>query len=318
MRRRARGKTLPPLKSFPIQSVLASEALPDWPDGNIRTELFGDQNMSVINTNISAVKAANASNMASKALSSAMERLSTGKRINSAKDDAAGLAIATTMTGQVRGMNQAIRNSNDGIALAQTAEGSLSEVTNMLQRVRELAVQSKSGTYDANNRGYMQSEVTELTTQVNDILTNSKFNGVTLFSTTSGTDVTVAIQAGANATDTVTLTSKGIDGTLVSAAALDVTTSANAALTLTNVDSALGGISATRASLGAGQSRLESVVNNLNSNVTSLSDARSRIEDTDYSSETTALAKAQILSQASTAMIAQANQSQQSVLSLLR
>ncbi len=274
--------------------------------------------MSVINTNISALKAGNASNTASKMLSNAMERLSTGKRINSAKDDAAGLAIATNMTGQVRGMNQAIRNSNDGIALAQTAEGALNEVSNMLQRVRELAVQSKSGTYDDTNRGYMQSEVTELTTQINDILTNSQFNGVTLFSTTAGTDVTVDIQSGANASDTVTLTSTGIDGTLVDATALDVSDATAAAATLDNVDDALDSINATRASLGAGQSRLESAVNNLNSNITNLSDARSRIEDTDYSSETTALAKAQILSQASTAMIAQANQSQQNVLSLLR
>ena len=274
--------------------------------------------MSVINTNVSAIRAANASNTANKMLGAAMERLSTGKRINSAKDDAAGLAIANSMTGQVRGMSQAVRNANDGISLAQTAEGALGEVSNMLQRVRELAVQSKSGTYDATNRGFLQNEVTELTTQINDILTNSKFNGVTLFSTTAGTDVTVAIQSGANATDTVTLTSKGIDGTKVSATALDVTTVALSSTTLANVDSAMGSINATRASLGAGQSRLESAVKNLSSNITNLSDARSRIEDTDYAAETTALAKAQILSQASTAMIAQANQSQQNVLSLLR
>ena len=274
--------------------------------------------MAVINTNISAIRAGNASSSANKALGQAMERLSTGKRINSAKDDAAGLAIATTMTAQVRGMSQGIRNANDGISLAQTAEGALSEVTNMLQRVRELAVQSKSGTYQASDRDYMQSEVTNLTDQIADVLANTKFNGNNLFSTTAGTDVTFDIQAGANTGDVVTLTSTAIDGTNIDATALDVTTSVLAGTTITNVDTALDEVNASRAGLGAGQNRLESAVNNLSNNVTNLSDARSRIEDTDYSSETTAMSKAQILSQASTAMIAQANQSTQNVLSLLR
>ena len=274
--------------------------------------------MSVINTNISAIKASNASNAANKALGTAMERLSSGKRINSAKDDAAGLAIATTMTSQVRGMSQGIRNANDGISLAQTAEGALSEVSNMLQRVRELAVQSASGTYQTSDRTYMQSEVTALTQQVDNVLTGTKFNGNALFSKTAGTDVTFAIQVGAQSGETITLTSKAIDGTKIDATALDVTDATKAATTITNVDAALGNVNAARAGLGAGQNRLESAVNNLTSNVTNLSDARSRIEDADYSSETTAMAKAQILSQASTAMIAQANQSQQNVLSLLR
>ena len=274
--------------------------------------------MAVINTNISAIRAANASTAANKALGTAMERLSTGKRINSAKDDAAGLAIATTMTAQVRGMSQGIRNANDGISLAQTADGALSEVTNMLQRVRELAVQSKSGTYQVSDRGYMQDEVTNLTDQIADILANTKFNGTALFSTTAGTDVTFDIQVGANAVDVVTLTSTAIDSTNIDATALDVTTAALAGTTITNVDTALDTVNASRAGLGAGQNRLESAVNNLTNNVTNLSDARSRIEDADYSAETTALAKSQILSQASTAMLAQANQSQQNVLSLLR
>jgi len=274
--------------------------------------------MSVINTNISAIRAANASTSANKMLSTAMERLSTGKRINSAKDDAAGLAIATSMTSQVRGMSQGIRNANDGISLAQTAEGSLDEVTNMLQRVRELAVQSSSGTYQDSDRDAMQSEVTALTSQISDVLTQTKFNGNTLFSTTSGSDVTFDIQTGSNSGEKVTLTSNAIDGTNLTASALDVSTATNASTTIDNVDLALADVNSTRASLGAGQNRLESAINNLTNNVTNLSDARSRIEDADYSSETTAMAKAQILSQASTAMIAQANQSQQDVLSLLR
>ena len=275
--------------------------------------------MTVINTNISAIRAANASNSAAKMLGTAMERLSTGKRLNSAKDDAAGLAIATSMTAQVKGMNQAIRNANDGISLSQTAEGSLSEVTNMLQRVRELAVQSSSGTYqDATDRTYMQAEVDQLTSQIDQVITNTKFNGVTLF---NGSTATVTIQAGANTADTVALTMANLTGLAASggaAGSYDVSTATAANGSLATLDTELDTISSSRASLGAGQNRLESVVSSLTNNATNLSDARSRIEDADYSAETTAMAKAQILSQASTAMIAQANQSQQNVLSLLR
>ena len=274
--------------------------------------------MSVINTNIAAMKASSASVSANRQLGTAMVRLSTGKRITGAKDDAAGLAIATKMTSDVRAMNQGMRNANDGIALAQTTEGALNEVTNMLQRVRELAVQSKNGTYVAADRTNIQAEVTELTSQIGDVLANTQFNGVALFSTDGATDVTFSIATGAKATDVVTLTSKALDITDMDATALDVTTAALSATTITNVDNALTDISATRATLGAGQNRLESVVNNLATNSTNLSDARSRIEDTDYSAETTALAKAQILSQASTAMLSQANQSQQNVMQLLR
>ncbi|GGZ12957.1 flagellin [Novosphingobium colocasiae] len=274
--------------------------------------------MAVINTNISAIRASNASIAANKMLGVSMERLSTGKRINSAKDDAAGLAITTSMTAQVRGMSQGIRNANDGISLAQTAEGGLSEVSNMLQRVRELAVQGASATYQGSDRTAMQQEVTALTSQISDVLAQTKFNGNTLFSTTAGTDVTFDIQVGANSGETITLTSTAIDGTNIDATALDVTTATAASTTIDNVDLALNDLNATRASLGAGQNRLESAINNLTSNTTNLSDARSRIEDADYSLETTSMAKAQILSQASTAMIAQANQAQQNVMTLLR
>jgi flagellin len=275
--------------------------------------------MTVINTNIGALRAANASNSASKMLGSAMERLSTGKRINSAKDDAAGLAIASSMTAQIRGMGQGIRNANDGISLAQTADGALNEVTNMLQRVRELATQSASGTYqDATDRTYMQNEVDQLTAQIDQVVTNTKFNGVALF---DGSTAAVTIQTGANGSDTVDLNMTDLTTLAASggaAGSYDVSTATAANTVLGTLDTELDSISGARATLGAGQSRLDSVVNNLTSNVTNLSDARSRIEDADYSAETTAMAKAQILSQASTAMIAQANQSQQNVLSLLR
>ena len=271
--------------------------------------------MSVINTNISALRASNASASANKMLGSAMERLSTGKRINSAKDDAAGLAIATSMTSQVRGMNQSIRNANDGISMAQTAEGALQEVTNMLQRVRELAVQSASGTYSDGDRANLQTEVAALTGQIGDVLADTKFNGVALFDGSAGTAGAVSIQVGANSGETVTLSFAAITDATT---ATTVATQTDANTAIGTVDTFLATVNTRRAELGAGQSRLESAVNNLTNNVTNLSDARSRIEDTDYSAETTALAKAQILSQASTAMLAQANQSQQGVLSLLR
>ncbi|HTG37592.1 flagellin [Sphingomonas sp.] len=272
--------------------------------------------MTVIGTNIGSLRAANASATANQSLNTAMERLSTGKRINSAKDDAAGLAISTSMTSQIRGMNQGIRNANDGISMAQTAEGALGEVTNMLQRVRELAVQSASGTYDAGDRTNLQAEVTELTSQITDILDNTEFNGVKLFDGTAGTAGVVSIQTGANATDVVELSLTDLD--LSAATAADVSTAAGATAALALVDTALGTVSTNRASLGASQNRLQSVVNNLTNNATNLTDARSRIEDADFSAETMQLAKSQILSQASTAMLAQANQSQQGVLSLLQ
>ncbi|MBS7671327.1 flagellin [Croceicoccus gelatinilyticus] len=279
--------------------------------------------MSVINTNIGALKASNASISANRQLGTAMERLSTGKRINSAKDDAAGLAIATSMTSQIRGMNQGIRNANDGISMAQTAEGALNEVTNMLQRQRELTVQASNGSYSGGDLTNIQAEMTALTTQIGDVLANTQFNGQNLFDATAGAaaDGNVSIQAGANATDVVVLdltTDLTADATITAAAAVNVTALAGDGSELATFDAAIATISTTRANMGATQNRLESVVNNLGVNATNLSDARSRIEDTDYSAESTALAKGQILSQASTAMLSQANQSAQGVLSLLR
>jgi flagellin len=277
--------------------------------------------MTVISTNSAALRAQNGSRMAEMSLQSAMERLSTGKRINSAKDDAAGLAIASTMTASIRGMSQSIRNANDGISFAQTAEGALGEVSNMLQRIRELAVQSASGTYSDTDRTNLNTEVTELKSQITNILATTEFNGTRIFnSAASGTTYTaqagsVSIQIGANNGDSINLTFTSLSD-LASGTAVD--TAANANTALDNVDTTLDAVNTTRASLGAGQSRLQSVVNNLTSNVNNLSDARSRIEDADFSVETTNLAKSQILSQAATAMLAQANQSQQNVLSLLR
>ena len=275
--------------------------------------------MTVIGTNIAALRASNANTSASMSLQQSMERLSTGKRINSASDDAAGLAISNSMTSQINGMNQGIRNANDGIAMAQTADGALDEVTNMMQRIRELAVQASSGTYSGSDRTNMQTEVSQLTTQINSILTNTQFNGVNLFDGTAGTSGTVKIQTGANAADTVSMTFSDQTTTL-DLSAVDVSgtdgTAANAALT--TIDTALTAVNTARAGFGASESQLQSAVNNMTSDATNLTDARSRIQDADFSAETTNLAKAQILTQASTAMLAQANQSQQGVLKLLQ
>lgn len=276
--------------------------------------------MNVINTNTSAMRATNSAVAAGKMLGTSMERLSSGKRINSAADDAAGLAIVNSMTSQIRGMQQGVRNANDGISLAQTAEGALNEVTNMLQRVRELAVQAGSDTYADTDRDNIQAEVDELTAQIGQVVSNTEFNGVKLF---DGSVATVTVMAGANAADTVDVTLDDLTALTSgggAAGSFDVTGTdgTNARAALTDIDADIESISTTRATLGASQNRLQSAVNNLTNVSTNLSDARSRIQDTDYSAETTALAKAQILGQASTAMLAQANQSQQNVLSLLR
>jgi len=297
--------------------------------------------MTVIGTNVSALRATNASTKASNMLATSMERLSTGKRINSAKDDAAGLAISSSMTSQIKGMNQGVRNANDGISMAQTAEGALDEVSNNLQRMRELEVQKSNGTYSTSDIANIKTEQDALAKQISNVLTNTSFNGVKLFDGTAAvapatttTAKTITVQAGANASDSIdlnlgsslseaatgsgsTLTGGGV-GTVVVATTTNGTTSVAAGGTLQNYDDAISLVSNRRASLGAAQNQLQSAVNNLTSNATNLSDAKSRIEDTDFSSETTALAKAQILSQASTAMLSQANQSQQSVLKLLQ
>ncbi len=274
--------------------------------------------MNVVNTNISALRATNASVSAGKMLGQAAERLSTGKRINSAADDAAGLAIAASFTSQIRGMAQGVRNANDGISLSQTAEGALDEVTNMLQRMRELTVQRSNETYSVPDVANIDLERDALAAQINSVVANTAFNGINLFSTATNT---ITIQAGAETVDAIDLTLPELDvagGSLAAVVTFGATPAAVAAATLDQYDTAIGAVTTARAGLGAFQNRLQSAVNNLTSVSTNLTDARSRIMDTDYSAETTALAKAQILGQASTAMLAQANQSQQNVLSLLR
>ena len=234
------------------------------------------------------------------------------------------------MTSQIRGMNQGIRNANDGISLAQTAEGALDEVSNMLQRMRELRVQSENGTYSTADKQNIYAEQNALADQIRSVVQNTKFNGTELFTGDAGDAREITIQAGANASDTVTLSIDNLTSDTDNALALVVDFDTDLGMvgdsadettpvvpSIAAFDNALKQIATVRAGLGASQNRLESAVNNLTSNATNLSDARSRIEDADFSAESTNLAKAQILSQASTAMLSQANQSQQGVLKLL-
>ena len=282
--------------------------------------------MTVIGTNIAAMRAQAASNSASMQLQSSMERLSSGKRINSAKDDAAGLAIATKMTAQIKGLTAASRNANDGISLSQTAEGALGQISNIIQRIRELAVQSANGTVTNADRLGLDNESRALLDQIDTIATTTNFNGVSLL---DGSAASVSIQTGINASDTVAITlADATTGTLnvakaaaqgtAAAGEIDLATAANASNALATLSTALAAVASARASLGASQNRLAVTVDNIASTVTNLTEARSRIEDVDFSAETTTLAKAQILNQASTAMIAQANQAQQGVLKLIQ
>jgi flagellin len=270
--------------------------------------------MTVINTNVSALRAQNSSRVANNMLGTAMERLSSGKRINSAKDDAAGLAIATRMDAKVRGLNQAVRNANDGISLAQTAEGAMNEVSNILVRMRELAVQSANGTQTAGDRTTMQTEVTALVAQIDDIATRTDFNGTKLLDGTANLN----IQTGVNTGEVVNMTIGNLTSTGLAVGGVTLATTVGASAALTVLDAAIQTVADQRANLGASQNRLDATVNNLTSTVTNLTESKSRIEDADFSVESTKLASAQILSQASTAMLAQANQSQQGVMNLLR
>ncbi|AOF99352.1 MAG: flagellin N-terminal helical domain-containing protein [Blastomonas fulva] len=271
--------------------------------------------MTVIGTNVAAMRASYASTTAQNSLSKAIDRLSTGKRINSAADDAAGNAIATRMTSQIRGLNQAVRNANDGISLAQTAEGGMNEIVNMLQRMRELSVQSASGTLQDTDRVNLQAEVAELILQIDDVASRTDFNGVALL---DGTNATVDVQTGSSSGETVAITLTDVTAATLAVDAIDIGTAAGGDGALTVLDTALDTITTAQATLGAAQNRLQATVSSLVNRVTNLSESRSRIQDANFSEESTQLAKAQILSQASTAMLAQANQSQQGVLSLIR
>ena len=272
-----------------------------------------------VNTNSISLNAQRNASANGSALASAMQRLSSGLRVNSAKDDAAGLAIAEGMHAQVKGMNVAIRNSNDAISLAQTAEGALGKVGDSLQRMRELAVQSANGTNSAGDRTNLQAEFKQLSDEVTRVVNGSKFNGTALLDGTTAT-FTFQVGAGTAATDTISVTSVNASGTATAVAALDISgaTSSGAIAAITALDTAIGVVTTGRATLGAVQNRFDSVISNLQVSSENLTAARGRIVDADFAAETSNLSRANILQQAGTAMIAQANQLPNQVMALLR
>jgi len=283
-----------------------------------------------INTNLNSLNAQNSLSMSQSSLATSMQRLSSGLRINSAKDDAAGLAIATRMDSQVRGMNVAVRNANDGISMSQTAEGALGQVSNSLQRMRELAVQSANATNSASDKNSLDKEFGQLASEIQRVLGGTSFNGQHML----GTDASAfQFQVGANTTsnDTIAITTTdmtanttitavaGTDNTGAGRALIDSTANATAIQgVIDNIDIAISTVNDQRATMGASQSRFDSVISNLQTSVENQTAAKSRIMDTDFAAETANLSRAQILQQAGNAMVAQANQQPQQVLKLLQ
>ena len=279
---------------------------------------------NTINTNVQSLNAQRNLMSSSGSLATSMQRLSSGLRVNSAKDDAAGLAIAERMNAQVKGMNVAIRNANDGISMAQTAEGALGKIGDNLQRMRELAVQSANDTNSASDREALDTEYKALAAENKRVIDNTKFNGQALLSGTGGTSGSFTFQVGSNTSadnqitvvtgDIATLMGSNAQG----ATATLGTDSAGALAAMDDLDSAIDAITKARSDFGAVQNRFDSVISNLQVASENQASARGRIMDADFAAETSNLSRGQILQQAGTAMIAQANQLPQGVLSLLR
>lgn len=269
-----------------------------------------------VNTNVSALNAQRQLLTSGTALDTAYKRLSSGFRINSAADDAAGLQISNRLTSQVNGLNQAISNANDGISASQVAEGALDEITTSLQRIRTLAVQSQNGINNSADRTALQKEVSALKTEISRIAQNTQFGGVDILK--GGYSAKFLVGANANQTISVNLSRTGGYGASgLSLASLSIATVGGASTALASIDSAIKTIDTARADLGAIQNRFQSTIRNLSNIVENVSAARSRIRDTDFAKETAELTRAQILQQASTTVLAQANTRPQSALSLL-
>jgi flagellin len=276
--------------------------------------------MTVINSNIKSLVAQQALSANNKALTKAMEQLSTGKRINTAADDAAGIAIASKMTAQIKGLNVAVRNVNDAISLAQTMEGALDEVTNMVQRIRELGLQAANGTYSTSDRAALNAEYDALTSEIARVADKTTWNGTNFLGAGA---TSVAFQIGPDANTTATLTFSDIDTSMAGVsnlvlAANGVSSVAEASAAIGYADDALSQINTLRSNIGAFVNRLNYAADNLANVAANTAASRSRIQDTDYAQATTELAKRQIIQQAATAMLAQANQQPASVLSLLQ
>jgi len=268
-----------------------------------------------INTNLGAIMASAAASSVNKSMETSMERLSTGLRINAASDDAAGVAIASRLEAEQRGLNQAIRNAMDAQSLIDTAEGAHAEIENLLQRMRELVVQAHNGTNGTNDLAALKKETDAIITEITNIADTTSWAGVKL---TDGTATSLVFQIGARAAETVTVAITDIDATALSVNAISPSTLAASGADITKIDTAIATLNAQRAALGAISNRLDSTVANLTNASTNISAGLSRIQDADYASESTNLAKNQILQQASTAMLAQANASKQTVLTLLQ
>ncbi len=282
----------------------------------------------VINTNVVALNAQRNLGSSQNSLTTSMQRLSSGLRVNSAKDDAAGLAIAERMNAQVRGMTVAVRNANDGISLAQTAEGALGKVSDTLQRMRELAVQARNASNSDSDRESLNKEYGELAKEVQRVLGGTKFNGKTILGADAGAQ-TFQVGAGVTANDQISISTTNLaaDSALTTVAGTggsapagigSAVSTGDLATVIGNIDTAIDKINSERATLGASQSRFESVISTLQIGIENQSAARSRIMDADFAAETASLSRAQILQQAGTAMVAQANLMSQSVLQLLQ
>lgn len=281
-----------------------------------------------INSNTASLNAQRSANAAQNSLTTSMARLSSGLRINTAKDDAAGMAISERMDSQVRGMNVAIRNANDGISMTQTAEGGLATVGNMLQRMRELSVQAVNSTNQSSDLSAMDKEYQQLSQEIERTLRDTQFNGVSVL---SGVTSDYTFQVGANSGQVITIGSADLNAATDAAntalvevisggalSALNLTDNTANAGNITALDAAIQAVNEQRASLGAVQSRFDNTISNLQSSVENQTAAKGRIKDADFATESANLSRSQILSQASTAMIAQANQLSQGVMSLLR
>jgi flagellin len=269
----------------------------------------------VINTNTMAINAQRNLSKTSSSLSTSMARLSSGQRITAAKDDAAGLAISEKMKAQIRGLGQAERNANDGISLVQTAEGAMDEVSGMLIRMRELAVQSANGTTDASQKGFLNNEFSELSAEITRIADSTEFNGTNLTNATGTVTLQVGIKNDSASQITVSLTSVTAAGLGVDS--LDISTSGGATGALDTLDTAITTLSEQRGKLGATQNRLSSTVRNLATTRENLSASNSRIRDVDVADESVAMTRAQILMQAGSSVLAQANQVPSMALSLI-
>ena len=294
----------------------------------------GAKEMSVVNTNVNASVAQAALTKNDRELSTAMQQLSTGRKINSAADNASGLAISARMTSQIRGLDQAVRNANDGVSMVQVAEGALEEIGSMLQRIRELAVQSGTGTTASADRTSLNTEFQTLVDEIDRIVDNTTFNGRNVLNAAAGGAANaskVAFQVGAGAKQTISLTfgnflQTGASGTFKSLASATLTLSAatttlgitNASKVMVVTDLAIERVSKQRATFGAITNRLEHAIDNLTNVKTNTEASRSRILDTDYAESTSELARTQIIQQAGTAMLAQANALPATVLALLQ